>query len=182
MCCVEHDLKFPINKNKMYATAVEVHLQSFRNDRIEYIFSCLRYVRNGYIMCTIMLFRSSASISYRNPSIMPILDVIAFKPTEDPKASSALQSFFSTLKAYKGVIGWAPILVMGTYGPIFNTYFSILQSVAWSSNRGSNAVPSACILELVFSCPRSFQRPLLPVSPGESSHYGHLFAAEAVKH
>ena len=129
-----------------------------------------------------MLFRSSASISYRNPSIMPILDVIAFKPTEDPKASTALQSFFSTLKGYKGVIGWVPILVMGTYRLLFNTYFSILQSVAWSSSRGSNAVSPACVLGLVFSCSRSFQRPLLPVSPGESARYRHFFATEAVKH
>ncbi|KJA29607.1 hypothetical protein HYPSUDRAFT_31544 [Hypholoma sublateritium FD-334 SS-4] len=36
---------------------------------------------------------------------MPILDVIVFKPTEEPKASPALQSFFSSLKQYKGIIG-----------------------------------------------------------------------------
>ncbi|KAF8958856.1 hypothetical protein BDZ97DRAFT_1761810 [Flammula alnicola] len=35
---------------------------------------------------------------------MPILDVIAFKPSEEPKTSSALQSFLETLKKYDGII------------------------------------------------------------------------------
>ncbi|PPQ79447.1 hypothetical protein CVT26_007720 [Gymnopilus dilepis] len=45
---------------------------------------------------------------------MPILDIIAFKSKEDPKTSTAVQSFFESLKKYDGVqSAWHGVQVEG---------------------------------------------------------------------